>query len=119
MARESPRILVVDDDDSVISVMQQYFATAGYRVEFAQHGGDALTLVQHAADLPPGDHSPQRTSALWICKQPVREASHRPLSSERPAIERPALGAKTFPPVLTPGRSSRLLASAPGYGPET
>src|SRR5439155_1712974 len=27
--------------------MQQYFATAGYRVEFAQHGGDALTLVQH------------------------------------------------------------------------
>src|SRR5437016_14356265 len=27
--------------------MRQYFATAGYRVEFAQHGGDALTLVQH------------------------------------------------------------------------
>src|SRR5438477_12146049 len=27
--------------------MQQYFATAGYRVEVAQHGGDALTLVQH------------------------------------------------------------------------
>jgi len=47
VARESPRILVVDDDDSVISVMQQYFASAGYRVEFAQHGGDALTLVQH------------------------------------------------------------------------
>ena len=47
MARKSPRILVVDDDDSVINVMQQYFATAGYRVEFAQHGGDALTLVQH------------------------------------------------------------------------
>ena len=47
MARAGPRILVVDDDDSVISVMQQFFATAGYRVEFAQHGGDALTLVQH------------------------------------------------------------------------
>jgi len=47
VAREGPRILVVDDDDSVISVMQQFFATAGYRVEFAQHGGDALTLVQH------------------------------------------------------------------------
>src|SRR5256712_1638330 len=27
--------------------MRQYFATAGYRVEFAQHGGGALTLVQH------------------------------------------------------------------------
>src|SRR2546428_10728606 len=27
--------------------MQQFFATAGYRMEFAQHGGDALTLVQH------------------------------------------------------------------------
>ncbi len=47
MARAGPRILVVDDDDSVISVMQQFFATAGYRMEFAQHGGDALTLVQH------------------------------------------------------------------------
>ena len=47
MAREGPRILVVDDEDSVLTVMQQYFATAGYRVEFAQHGGDALTLVQH------------------------------------------------------------------------
>jgi len=47
VARAGPRILVVDDDDSVISVMRQFFATAGYRVEFAQHGGDALTLVQH------------------------------------------------------------------------
>ena len=55
MARRSPRILGVDDDDSVIYVMQQYFATAGSRVEFAQHGGDALTLVQH--DPPDSDSS--------------------------------------------------------------
>jgi CheY-like chemotaxis protein len=48
VARESPRILVVDDDDSVIGVMQQHFATAGCRVELAQHGGDALTLVQQS-----------------------------------------------------------------------
>ncbi len=55
MARTSPRILVVDDDDSVMNVMQQYFATAGSRVEFAQPGGDALTLVPQ--DPPDSDSS--------------------------------------------------------------
>jgi CheY-like chemotaxis protein len=46
-SRRLPRLLVVDDDDSVVNVLQEYFATAGYQVEFAQHGGDALTLIQH------------------------------------------------------------------------
>jgi CheY-like chemotaxis protein len=42
-----PRILVVDDDSAVVDLMRQFFVNAGYRVEFAHHGGDALTLVQH------------------------------------------------------------------------
>jgi CheY-like chemotaxis protein len=46
-SRRLPRLLIVDDDDSVVNVLQEYFATAGYQVEFAQHGGDALTLIQH------------------------------------------------------------------------
>ena len=47
VTRKPPRILVVDDDDAVVSIMQQYFVTAGYGVEFAHHGGDALTVIQH------------------------------------------------------------------------
>jgi CheY-like chemotaxis protein len=41
------RILIVDDDAVIVDVLQQYFAGAGYRVESALHGGDALTLIQH------------------------------------------------------------------------
>src|SRR5438034_4436992 len=47
LTRTPARILVVDDDESVVHLMQEYFVRAGYRVDFAQHGGDALTLVQH------------------------------------------------------------------------
>src|SRR2546422_2189490 len=47
LTRKPARILVVDDDESVVHLMQEYFVRAGYRVDFAQHGGDALTLVQH------------------------------------------------------------------------
>src|SRR5207247_9318707 len=41
------RILAVEDDSAVVDLMRQFFMNAGYRVEFAHHGGDALTLVQH------------------------------------------------------------------------
>jgi DNA-binding response OmpR family regulator len=41
------RMLVVDDDAAIVDLLQQYFASAGYRVESALHGGDALTLIQH------------------------------------------------------------------------
>src|SRR2546427_2703001 len=47
LTRKPARILVVDDDESVVHLMQEYFVRAGYRVDFAQHGGDALTVVQH------------------------------------------------------------------------
>jgi DNA-binding response OmpR family regulator len=41
------RILIVDDDTSIVGLLQQYFESTGYQVEFALHGGDALTLIQH------------------------------------------------------------------------
>jgi CheY-like chemotaxis protein len=47
LTRKPARILVVDDDHAVVHLMQEYFATVGYRVEFANHGGDALTLIEH------------------------------------------------------------------------
>src|SRR5881409_2288569 len=51
LTRKPARILVVDDDESVVHLMQEYFVRAGYRVDFAQHGGDALTLVQRIVAL--------------------------------------------------------------------
>lgn len=41
------RILIVDDDTSIVGLLQQFFEGTGYHVEFALHGGDALTLIQH------------------------------------------------------------------------
>jgi len=41
------RILIVDDDTSIVGLLQQFFESTGYHVEFALHGGDALTLIQH------------------------------------------------------------------------
>jgi DNA-binding response OmpR family regulator len=41
------RVLIVDDDTSIVELLQQYFESSGYHVEIALHGGDALTLIQH------------------------------------------------------------------------
>src|SRR5216117_2116234 len=41
------RILIVDDDTSIVGLLQQFFESTGYHVEFDLHGGDALTLIQH------------------------------------------------------------------------
>lgn len=46
------RILVVDDDPPVIELLRDYFVDAGYRVEGALNGGDALMLIQqHRPDM--------------------------------------------------------------------
>jgi CheY-like chemotaxis protein len=41
------RVLVVDDDPRITALLRDYLAGAGYQVDLAQHGGDALTLIQH------------------------------------------------------------------------
>jgi DNA-binding NtrC family response regulator len=41
------RILVVDDEPDVVSVLTKYFSDAGYTVDAAAHGGDALIAVAH------------------------------------------------------------------------
>ena len=41
------RVLIVDDDTSIVELLQQYFESSGHHVEIALHGGDALTLIQH------------------------------------------------------------------------
>ncbi len=41
------RVLIVDDEIEIVGLLRDFFAEAGYLVDFALHGGDALTVVQH------------------------------------------------------------------------
>jgi DNA-binding NtrC family response regulator len=43
--RSLGRILIVDDEPDVVSVLTKYFTDAGYTVDAAAHGGDALIAV--------------------------------------------------------------------------
>lgn len=55
--RDSPRrplgrILVVDDEPDVVAILTTYFSDAGYTVDAAAHGGDALIAVsQYRPDV--------------------------------------------------------------------
>ena len=41
------RILVVDDEPDLVTILTKYFSEAGYAVDAAAHGGDALIAVSH------------------------------------------------------------------------
>src|SRR5262249_41983988 len=46
------RILVVDDEPDLVTILTKYFSEAGYAVDAAQHGGDALIAVsQYRPDV--------------------------------------------------------------------
>lgn len=46
------RILVVDDEPDLVTILTKYFTDAGYTVDAASHGGDALIAVsQHQPDV--------------------------------------------------------------------
>jgi DNA-binding response OmpR family regulator len=50
--RSPGRILIVDDEPSVVSMLTKYFSDAGYAVDTAAHGGDALIAVsQYQPDV--------------------------------------------------------------------
>jgi len=51
-ARSLGRILVVDDEPDVVTILTKYFVDAGYTVDAALHGGDALIAVsQYRPDV--------------------------------------------------------------------
>jgi len=51
-ARSLGRILVVDDEPDVVTILTKYFVDAGYSVDAASHGGDALIAVsQYRPDV--------------------------------------------------------------------
>jgi two-component system, OmpR family, response regulator len=46
------RILVVDDEPDLVTILTKYFTAAGYTVDAASHGGDALIAVsQYQPDV--------------------------------------------------------------------
>lgn len=50
--RPPGRILIVDDEPEVVSILTKYFSDAGYVVDAASHGGDALIAVsQYRPDV--------------------------------------------------------------------
>src|SRR5262245_14374332 len=50
--RAPGRILVVDDEPDLVSILTKYFSEAGYAVDAASHGGDALiTVSQYRPDV--------------------------------------------------------------------
>jgi DNA-binding response OmpR family regulator len=50
--RPQRRILVVDDEPDIVTILTKYFAEAGYSVDAASHGGDALIAVsQYRPDV--------------------------------------------------------------------
>jgi len=52
VSRSPGRILVVDDEPEVVTILTKYFADEGYVVDAAAHGGDALIAVsQYRPDV--------------------------------------------------------------------
>jgi CheY-like chemotaxis protein len=46
------KVLIVDDDDDIRAVLREVFEDAGYEVETACNGHEALELIRRAAPLP-------------------------------------------------------------------
>ncbi len=47
----APRILVVDDEPSILEVLRRYLTKAGYQIQVAPHGAAALEMV-HSGLMP-------------------------------------------------------------------
>src|SRR5256886_16535152 len=100
LTRKPARILVVDDDESVVHLMQEYFVRAGYRVDFAQHGGEALTLVQHdppAAVLlditMPGMNGAEVLQRVVVLQAALPGIIATPRTDQAPGPRHPPMGA--------------------------
>jgi len=46
---ETPKVLVIDDDDELADVIRQVLRDAGYSVATVRHGAAALELVRHTS----------------------------------------------------------------------
>ncbi len=72
---EASHILVVDDEESIRSALQTFLGRAGFRVECASSGDDALAFIQQTEpdlillDVVLDEDNPNAMSGLDVCRQ--------------------------------------------------
>src|SRR5450755_4649491 len=79
MGANAPRILIVDDDSTVLTNLQETLSRHGFEIMAAQNGEEALaTIMQSPLDLVVLDVVLPGMSGLDVCKS-VRERVSRQL----------------------------------------
>jgi DNA-binding response OmpR family regulator len=72
------KILLVDDEQGVVSIMKGYFETAGYQVYTAYSGTEALKKVSYNPDIILLDINMPDIDGLTVCKR-IREHMSCPI----------------------------------------
>jgi len=76
----TPRILVVDDEAPIVALLRYNFEKAGYAVDEAGDGQEALTLcAERAPDLVVLDWMLPSVSGVEVCRRLRRSPEHRNL----------------------------------------
>ena len=68
----SQKLLIVDDEPSIVAVVQNYFEMAGYQVITAYSGKDAIKKLSQAPDIVLLDINMPDMDGLTVC-QNIRE----------------------------------------------
>lgn len=77
MGENAPRILIVDDDNAILTTLQEALSKHGYEIYVTQSGEEALTqIIQYPLDLVVLDVMLPGISGLDVCKS-VRERVSR------------------------------------------
>lgn len=70
-------ILIVDDEDVIVALLEQFFEEMGYSVDVAKNGNDALKLAQtNQYDLIFTDHDMPEMTGVEFVKR-VRESDKK------------------------------------------
>ena len=72
------KILLVDDEKGVVSMMKNYFEMSGYQVLTAYNGGEALKQAVHQPDIILLDINMPGMDGLTVCQR-IRESISCPI----------------------------------------
>ena len=68
----SPKILIVDDEPGIVTVVKNYFEMTGYQVLTAGNGTDAMKQLTKTPDLVLLDINMPDIDGLTVCRK-IRE----------------------------------------------